>query len=122
MRFLIAALAAVLAAVLGASAAAAHALLDHASPSVGSTVSRAPRQVSMWFTQALEPAFSGAEVRNAQGIRVDARRAHIGGSDKTVLQIGLKALPPGTYKVNWHVLSVDTHKTQGSFSFTVGGR
>jgi methionine-rich copper-binding protein CopC len=24
--------------------------------------------------------------------------------------------------VRWHVLSVDTHKTEGSFTFTVGGR
>jgi methionine-rich copper-binding protein CopC len=38
------------------------------------------------------------------------------------LQIPLKPLPPGTYKVNWHVLSVDIHKTQGSYSFSVGGR
>jgi methionine-rich copper-binding protein CopC len=37
-----------------------------------------------------------------------------------MLQISLKALPPGTYKVRWHVLSVDTHKTEGSYSFTVG--
>jgi copper resistance protein C len=36
------------------------------------------------------------------------------------MRIGLKALPPGTYKVNWHALSVDTHKTDGTFSFQVG--
>jgi methionine-rich copper-binding protein CopC len=29
-------------------------------------------------------------------------------------------LSPGTYRVHWHVLSVDTHKTEGSFSFRVG--
>jgi copper resistance protein C len=29
-------------------------------------------------------------------------------------------LSPGTYKVHWQALSVDTHKTQGSFSFHVG--
>jgi copper resistance protein C len=28
-------------------------------------------------------------------------------------------LPPGVYRVNWHVLSVDSHKTQGSFTFEV---
>ena len=31
-----------------------------------------------------------------------------------------KPLSPGTYKVIWRVLSVDTHRTQGNFSFRVG--
>jgi methionine-rich copper-binding protein CopC len=31
-------------------------------------------------------------------------------------------LPSGTYKASWHVLSVDTHTTEGDFSFTVGGQ
>jgi len=35
------------------------------------------------------------------------------------MHIGLKALPPGTYKVNWRALSVDTHKTDGTFTFKV---
>jgi methionine-rich copper-binding protein CopC len=29
------------------------------------------------------------------------------------------ALKPGSYTVTWHVLSVDTHRTEGSYSFTV---
>lgn len=104
------------------SQAFAHAFLDHASPRVGSTVGHAPRRVSMWFTEALEPAFSNAIVRNAQGEIVDKGHAHVNRANRMELQIGLKPLPPGTYKVYWHVLSVDTHRTQGSFSFSVGGR
>jgi methionine-rich copper-binding protein CopC len=102
----------------GITAARAHAMLDHASPPVGSTVAQAPSRLTLSFTQALEPAFSGAAVVNASGQRVDTGARASG----TTLQISLKALPPGTYKVNWHVLSVDTHKTQGSYSFSVGGR
>jgi methionine-rich copper-binding protein CopC len=97
----------------------AHALLDHASPLVGSTVRTAPRTISLWFTQKLEAAFSSIEVRNASGARVDVGKARIGGNG-TVLQTGLKALPPGTYQVHWRVLSVDTHTTEGTFSFSVG--
>ena len=33
-------------------------LSDHASPLVGGTVAAAPREVTLWFTQSLEPAFS----------------------------------------------------------------
>ncbi len=93
-------------------------MLDHASPAVGSTVTTAPARITLTFTEQLEPSFSGATVVNGSGERVDAGARASGAT----LQIYLKPLPPGTYKVNWHVLSVDTHKTQGSYSFSVGGR
>ena len=118
MRLL--ALATVLPALLfGAAAAHAHAQLDHASPRVGGTVAPAPRTVSLWFIEKLEPAFSTIEVTNAAGARVEQGRARLGG-DRTVLQVGLKPLPPGTYSVHWRVLSVDSHVTEGRFSFQVG--
>jgi hypothetical protein len=101
----------------GGSAAHAHAFLDHAEPRVGSTVSTAPRELSLSFTQQLEPAFSSADVQDANGSRVDLGRAQVSG---TVMRVGLKPLAPGTYKVHWRVLSVDTHTTEGSFSFRVG--
>ncbi len=116
IRFIVLSL---LAATLGAAAARAHAMLDHASPLVGSTVATAPREVSLWFTEKLEPAFSRVEVNDANGARVDLGKPQIGG---TTMRVGLKPLGPGTYKVRWHALSVDTHTTEGSFTFHVGGR
>ena len=105
--------------ILAGSTAHAHAFLDHADPRVGSSVPTAPRQLSLWFTQNLEPAFSTVEVQNAAGARVDLGKPRIGGN---VMHVGLKPLPPGTYRVVWHVLSVDTHTTEGSFSFHVGAK
>jgi methionine-rich copper-binding protein CopC len=101
----------------GATLARAHAFLDHAEPRVGSTVPTTPRELSLTFTQELEPAFSSADVRDANGARVDQGRAQVSG---TVMHVGLKALSAGTYKVHWKVLSVDTHTTEGTFSFHVG--
>jgi methionine-rich copper-binding protein CopC len=106
-----------LALVLFVSPAGAHAYLDHAEPRVGSTVATAPREVSMSFSQRLEPAFSNAQVYDSSGARVDQGRAQVAGS---VMRVAVKALPPGTYRVRWKVLSVDTHTTEGSFSFRVG--
>jgi methionine-rich copper-binding protein CopC len=100
-------------------AAHAHAFLDHASPLVGSTVASAPREVSLTFTQNLESAFSSVQVTDANGARVDQGKAQVSGN---TMRVGLKSLSPGTYRVRWHALSVDTHKTEGSFTFTVGGR
>jgi copper resistance protein C len=112
---------AALALLVAATAAAhAHAFLDHASPLVGSTVPTAPRELLLWFTEKLEPSFSTVEVRNAQGVAVQSGNARVDGSDGTELRVPLRALPGGTYQVIWHVLSVDTHRTQGSFSFRVG--
>jgi len=99
------------------SAAHAHAFLDHADPRVGSTVPTAPRELSLSFTQNLEPAFSTVEVRDAAGARVDQGKARVSAD---MMLVGLKPLPPGTYQVHWRVLSVDTHTTEGSFSFQVG--
>jgi copper resistance protein C len=103
---------------LGAAGAHAHAFLDHASPLVGGTVRAAPHEVSLWFTQNLEPAFSSVQVTDAKGARVDQGKAQVSGS---TMRVGLKSLSPGTYKVRWRALSVDTHTTEGSFSFHVGG-
>jgi methionine-rich copper-binding protein CopC len=101
----------------GAGGALAHAFLDHAEPSVGSTVAAAPRELALSFTENLEPAFSTVQVNDANGARVDQSKARASGS---IMRIGLKPLQPGTYTVHWHALSVDTHKTEGSFSFHVG--
>jgi methionine-rich copper-binding protein CopC len=105
-------------AVLGlANEVQAHATLDHAEPRVGNTVATAPHEVTLWFTQKLEPAFSSIAVTNAAGERVDSGKSRVSGSQMSVT---LRAGGPGTYRVNWRVLSVDTHTTDGSFTFQVG--
>jgi len=104
-------------AVVGLSTAAeAHAMLDHATPAVGSTVAASPGQVTLYFTEQLEPKFSGAEVHSAGGGRVDHGTSVSG----NVMRVNVGSLASGSYSVTWHALSVDTHKTQGSFSFRVG--
>src|SRR5579864_6309029 len=100
-----------------ATFAHAHAFLDHAEPRVGSTVATAPREVVLSFSQNLEPAFSSVQVSDANGARVDQGKPQISAG---TMRVGVKQLPPGTYRVRWHVLSVDAHTTEGSFSFHVG--
>ena len=116
MRFLLAFIAAAIVA-LAPALAEAHAHLDHASPPVGGTVATAPHDITIWYTQNLEPAFSTVAVTDASGARVDEGKPKISGS---TMSIALKALGSGTYHVHWHAVSVDTHTTQGDFTFTVG--
>jgi methionine-rich copper-binding protein CopC len=87
------------AACLISQMAFAHAFLDRASPAVGSEV-------------------TGSPPTHANGARVDEGKP-TPQDDGRVLLITLKSLPPGVYSVEWHVTSVDTHKTEGHFVFTV---
>ena len=121
-RTTLAAAAAMLALAAAMEPAGAHAFLDHASPAVGSALPTAPAAVAIWYTQDLEPAFSTLTVTDQGGQRVDLGNVQIPSGHPDELQVGLKPLPPGTYTVNWHVVSVDTHPTQGTFTFNVGGR
>jgi methionine-rich copper-binding protein CopC len=100
---------------LSPGVAQAHARLTRAEPAAGSNV-KAPAAVTLEFTENLEGAFSTIEVRNTKGERVDAGRASASGSR---LQVKLKPLAPGRYTVRWRVLSVDTHRSEGNFSFDV---
>src|SRR5215467_507426 len=111
----------VIAAALAAAAAAhAHAHLDRASPGAGATLAVAPTEVTLHFTQQLEPKFSTIVVRDAAGKQVDKGDPHVSGEDLSVLKVSLQPLGSGSYKVEWRVISVDTHATKGEYSFRVG--
>lgn len=105
--------------LLAASPAFAHAFLKNASPPVGSNVPVSPKAVIIDFTEGVEPAFSTIEVQNAQGQRVDKNDPHLVHGDQTKLAVDVPKLPPGKYMVTWHATAVDTHKTEGTFDFTV---
>jgi copper resistance protein C len=110
---------ALLLALDAAGPASAHAFLKSASPAVGSTVQTAPAELAIEFTEGVEPNFTTITVVNSSGARVDTGTVHLTPGSDTHLVTGLKPLPPGTYKVTWQATATDTHKTQGSFSFTV---
>ena len=105
------------AAILFAAAPAfAHAFLQSAAPQVGSTVSAAPREVRVTFSEAVEPAFSKVTVSGPPGF---------GGTGPVTSEDGARTLavplrrplPPGDYVVSWRVVSTDSHTTQGTFHF-----
>jgi copper resistance protein C len=97
----------------------AHAFLAGAEPGVGSTVQTSPDEVRIHFTENIEPAFSTIQVFNVSGKEVDKRDVHLDPSDHSLLHVSLPRLDAGTYKVVWRVVSVDTHVTNGDFTFRV---
>ena len=107
--------------ILGAASARleAHAFLKDADPGVGSTIQTSPSEVRIRFTENIEPAVSSIQVFNPSGKEVDKRDLHLDRSDHALLHISLPPLGVGTYKVTWRVVSVDTHVTNGDFTFRV---
>jgi hypothetical protein len=105
--------------LVGLTELEAHAFLKRAEPAVGSTVQTSPNEVRIWFTENVEPAFSTVQVFDASGKEVDKRDVHLERSDRALLRISLPSLQAGIYKVVWRVVSVDTHVTNGSFTFRV---
>jgi copper resistance protein C len=100
-------------------AAHAHAFLDHAQPRVGAALAAAPTDVKLWFTEKLEPAFSTVSVLDAAGKRVDGGHPQVDPNEPTLLRTSLGKLVPGEYSVLWRAVSVDTHATEGRFTFRV---
>ena len=103
----------------GAARVEAHAFLKHADPGVGSSVRTSPSQVRIQFTENIEPAVSSIQVFDASGKEVDKRDLHLDRSDHALLHVSLPSLGAGTYKVVWRVVSVDTHVTNGNFTFRI---
>jgi methionine-rich copper-binding protein CopC len=102
-----------------AAPASAHALLRKAIPGVGSTVHTPPTEIRIIYSEGVEPSLSSIVVRDAAGAEVDSGGARTAPDNQKELIVGLKTLAAGTYTVEWHVTSVDTHKTDGRFSFSV---
>jgi copper resistance protein C len=106
-------------ALTGATQVEAHAFLKDAEPGVGSTVQKSPSEVRIRFTESIEPAVSSIQVFDASGKEVDKRDLHLDRSDHALLHVSLPQLRAGIYKVVWRVVSVDTHVTNGNFTFRV---
>ena len=101
------------------SFAEAHAFLDHAEPGVGSANSASPSVVKIWFTGHLKTGLSTIQVLNAQGQEVDKHDVKIDSDDPSLMFVSVPKIAHGTYKVLWTAISIDTHTTHGSFTFTV---
>jgi methionine-rich copper-binding protein CopC len=119
-RSIIALIASALLSLGSATAALAHAHLVRAVPAAGGTVHDAPSEVTLRFSEKLEPKFSSVVVRDSAGKQVDKGEATVDKADRMVMRVSLPPLDPGVYKVEWKAVSTDTHKVSGDFTFKVG--
>jgi methionine-rich copper-binding protein CopC len=100
--------------------AAAHSFPEEERPSAGQTLPAAPPEVTIKFDAPIEKLFAKVQVLDADG-KDHALGAPTISSDGIVLTAKVSALTPGDYQVKWNVVCIDTHHTEGSYSFTVSG-
>ena len=119
-RMLVLSLTASLTLGLNVQTALAHALLKKATPGVGSTVSASPSEIRINFSEGVEPHFSAIALTTQAGASVSVGKADVDPADNATLIAPIpQPLKPGVYTVTWRAVAIDTHKTQGSFQFTV---
>jgi methionine-rich copper-binding protein CopC len=102
-----------------AMAALAHAFLNQAVPPVDGTVETSPKEIRLTFSEGVEPRFSGIELATSDGRAIATGPAIRDAGDDKQLVLAVPLLAPGRYRVSWHVVSVDTHRTEGAYSFAV---
>lgn len=105
----------VLALCVLATSALADAKLQKSSPAAGAKVA-SPAHVTLYFSSALEPAFSGAMLLDSDGRNVSGAPVKVSGTE---IVITPGPLVPGVYHVAWHSAGHDTSRLEGEFRFTV---
>lgn len=118
-----------------AAPALAHPKLVSSVPAAASSVA-GPRQISLKFNERLMRELSGIEVAPAAMAGMDkmthadhaapmampsipAMKTSFSADNKTLIARFASALPQGSYKVTWHGVSADTHRIEGSYTFSV---
>jgi copper transport protein len=103
-----------------ALSASAHAVLESSTPLDGSTLATAPREVVLRFDEAVQLVPGAAVVISTAGTRIDADRAHLSATGRSVIIPLVAHVGHGSYLVTWRVVSADTHVVSGSIRFGVG--
>lgn len=119
----------VIAAALVASTATtayAHPKLLTASPAANATVA-APKAVQLRFSEKLVVRFSTADLvmtgmpgmADHAPMKMSGIKTSVAGDGRTLVLSSARPLSAGTYRVDYRVVSGDTHPIKGSYSFRV---
>ena len=125
-KFRLAFTAPILVALAFAGSAQAHTKLVSSSPAANATVTK-PGRVVLTFNEKVVAGFTGATLAmtsmpgmaNHQPMAITGFTSAMSANGKTLTLTMRRALAPGTYQLRWHAAGADTHRMEGTFTFTV---
>lgn len=98
-------------------AVGAHAYLESSIPIQESQLEESPQEIKVRFTEPINTNLSNVTLKNEAGV---VKQGKIYSENNRELILRIPPLEDGIYYVNWQVLSLDSHITDGSYRFSVG--
>ena len=106
--------------------ALAHTKLVSSTPAAKATVDK-PGKIVLVFNEKLMAKFAGAELTmtgmpgmaDHQPMKMTGFTTALGADGKTLTLLMKRALPSGSYELNWFAAGADAHRMEGSFPFAV---
>jgi methionine-rich copper-binding protein CopC len=105
-------------AMSNASVASAHSFPESETPSAGQKIGSSPSEVTINFDAPIEKLFAKLEVTGGDGKNEAAGSPQIS-DDGRHMSVKVGSLKPGDYTVKWAVVGIDTHHTEGSYTFSI---
>ena len=101
-----------------AGSAHPHSLLLDSSPAADALLAAAPSEISLRFNNRIEKKLSTIRLVD-EGGAVQAVTVRVADGPADRLTGAAPSIGPGTWRVEWRVLSTDGHIVSGRFSFRV---
>ena len=114
------------AALAVATPALAHPKLVASNPAANAIVAK-PSSLQLRFSEKLVGQFSSVDLvmtgmpgmANHGPMKINGVATSVGADGKTLVVKLKQPLAAGSYKLDWHAVSADTHRVNGSYSFRV---
>ncbi|HLI50379.1 MAG TPA: copper resistance protein CopC, partial [Thermomicrobiaceae bacterium] len=106
--------------LITAATTSAHAYIVRTSPAADATIQTPPAAIDIWFTEPIQAPPHAIVVTGPSGNQLQQGQAKVSSSDSTELTVPIKSGANGTYTVEWHAISADTHPVGGTYQFSVG--
>ena len=108
------------------SIAMAHPRLLSSTPAAGATIAR-PTKLTLIFSEKMLAPLSGVDLTmtgmpgmaNHAPMPIRGFKTAVEGDGKTMIVTLPRALPAGSYDLDWHLVGADQHKVAGKLSFSV---
>jgi copper resistance protein C len=104
---------------LGIAGASAHSRLTKSDPAARAVLEAAPKELKLWFNEAVEPAFAKVWIVPAEGQQIPLTSRGDSSDPKLLVVTIPDKLPSGPVEIGYHILSVDGHTVEDKLSFTI---